>query len=1471
VNEILTFICFIEFPARKIRDKNDDEEGVVMATDVTATKTTEVESFEDNYYESKRKENVEIDREFYTKEEIESSRYTTYNGRNVPPGTNPREVFEPRVSEPRHYDPSEQVKDGEFDPPINAQGEFEPRISDPQYHEPSEHVPQGKEGFLPGAKTSTPTRHVHPSSDTELVNFRSFDVDVDRYSDRSLPLGGHKTKTQYYSVEDLIRASQETNVETNIETNVETNIETKEETNTEMNMERKVETKVKKEDSGSDGPEVPRVGEYEKYVPPRETRENEPVIRAVHADIQESQPDGIDNDQARVVPSSYNVNTQRPLLVPRTSKDSDENMSPRDKRPDEHSGTYEDSKEFYGYRRSDVKNEYESKNKENVSPRYGKQKDSDYPMKDEGMSQQYNRERDSGRSTKDRYEHKSTVTSKVFDNQDQRREFPKDNREQPDDDRKFEESKEFYGYRQSKTGAEPRDDVRQRYNKTSGDQSKDGKWEETKEFYGFRTSKTASKENLLDEHGKDSGRQPKWEQNQEFYGYRESKTGNEFASPQDERSQTSGSTTKTRTVKESREFFGFRSFGSSENISKGGRDGQAWQESKEFFGFRRKQVVNGQGRFAEGRQQERPQSLQQRAVNGKPLYLQSADDKRREEWLKESKDVDMKDESGNNDDTNRPYDKRPYEKQSYEKQPYDKRPYEKQPYEKQPYEKQPHEKSPYDQRPYEKQPYVKQPYEKQPTEKQTPAEELPDEIITKSEEQENLMAMDDSQDFENKFEESREFYGYRRPEELPRSAAYEQYERPKSRSENIPPASDEITTREVKSTRYTEQQTRERTEYKSSEPEIKDSRMDDVFMQPDDAPQDSRPTGEYDHTRKYDPTRKFAPAKPHESTDPNELAREKHMFNILEIPSSRKVIPLVSDTAPKMETSQTTTTTETTTTKRLHTRSQRDSLRREPRQPDSPEPEGSDVGMKMFRQRSLPRKHGHPISSDEKSKELPRKMTKKTDEPDLSQVDPDFANKFREITEKRKKKTTKMTETTTKSAAESCDKNVEELVNVFNTLEHIQKTADKKGDKTIQPGQVKKIVKGQTLGEPTEKENNLSPATSVSQKLNEIENILDSVDKNRQRGMRGKPEDNELRDTPPSTRQTRHTYTTRETRETREERETRETREKRKWKPRTSDDLITKQEEMSVESFLDDEEMRDEPAGNERPSRGEHAGPGETTREQPRPWTYTDSSPYRPDRRPRRYDKTRSRDDDDEIYRAQIKKSREKSWRDTRTTRKQKYDSKSDGEIEGFKSTPFGERVITPGTPVNIRLYGLNLQKINQDRAQNLNWEMFPNSEVPVDESVGRTQVQKQPFGVGQIPENKMPVDESIDRTVVTKQPFDVEQMPGDEPRTEEPTIDRSHVTPTDLPPFQNDEPQSKDLSMREQEEPLYRRQERLPRKRDAPIARLDSLDYDKVTSREVMWSPPPVSKVRPEKKPWGEIPTGERPPEKIPFEEVSG
>ena len=1355
----------IEFPTRKIRERNNNEDGVVVvATDITATKTTEVENFPENYekkdhFEETKRENIEVDREYYTKEEIERSRYSAYNGRDVTPGINRQEEYDPRVSDPRQYEPSEEVNGEDYDVPINAQGEYEPRVSDHSYHDPPEHFPHDARG--PGGKTSTPAGNVHPSSDTELVNFRSFDIEVERYSDRSLPLGGHKTKTQYYSVEDLIRATQE-------EEGVE---------------------KVPG-DGSDDGPEIPRVGEYENYIPPQETREDDPATRGPHAGDQQVQPD--ESEKPRVVPSTYEVKTQRPLLVPRRDRKTDsrdkDDLSPRDGTPetDEHSGTYEESKDFYGYRRTQV-DELENENKENVR-------------------RQYSNEKGSGRPTKEkRDEYKSPGTNREFDNQDQDQEMPKDNRALSDDDRQFQESKEFYGYRQSRTGGEPHD-VRQRYdeNKGSGDQSKTTQWQETKEFYGYRTSRTGSKENLLNENEEDNRQPQKWEQNQEFYGYRESKTGNGFARPEDDMKQTNSNTRNTKTFKESREFYGFRSFGSSENISKGSRDGQVWEESKEFFGFRRK-VVDGQIHFAE--HHDRPGSPSMRKIEEKPLYLESADDKR---------------ERNTSGKKNLPDDKRPYDKRP----PYQKPP----PYEKRP----PHQKP----RPYDKQhPYDKQrPYDKRPPyEKPPPMEKPPEERIEKSQEQDNLMSVDDGQEPGNKFEESREFYGYRPPEQLPRSAAYEQY---------IPPG-ERKTTRdyEEKSTRYTERQTRETnvTEHKrqASEPEIRDTRTNDVYMQPDDVP--GEPTGKYDPATRYGPTGE---------DDSSDMPRDRHMFNILEIPSSKKVIPLVSDIAPDIETTQT-TTTETKTSKRLHTRSQRDNLRREASQPEQTEPDSSDVGMKMFRQRSLPRKHGLPTSPEEKNKELPSKITKKSDEPELSQVDPDFANKFREITEKRKpeaNKTTKTTETTTKGAAESGNKNVEELVNVFNTLEHIQKTTDKKTDRTVQPRQVKKIVKGESLDKPEGKQNNLSPESTVSQKLNEIEGILDSVDKNTQRGTRHKPGEKDKpthrrdeRDTSSLTRKTRETYTTRETRETRKERETRETRERHGWKPRTPDEQVTKQEEMSVESFLDDDE----------PMLDEHDRRGKPTGEEP-----LDRSPHRTDRRPRGYDVTRSRDDDDEIYQAQMRKSREESWRDTRKSRKKKYDSKSDGEIEGFKSTPFGDRVITPGTPVNIRLYGLNLQKSKDDRSQDLNWELL-SSEVPVDESVGRTQLRKQPFDVEQMPDTQMPVDESVDRTAVNVQPLDVEQMPGDEPRTEEPTIDRSHVRPTDV----NVPPQTmKDLSMREQEEPLYRRQERLPRKRDAPVAKSDSLDDDQVTSQVIKWSHAPVSKVRSEKEPSSKMPRSESP-----------
>ena len=1376
-----------------------------MATDVTETKTTEVENFEDNetrdVYENKYKENAQIDREFYSKEEIEGSRYSVYNGSDVGKGLNTLGEFEPRYSEPLHYESREQVANGDFEPPINDRGEFVPR----QY-EPSEQNNRSNEGSFPPGKTSTPTGHVYPSSDTELVNFRSFDVDIEQQSDRSLPLGGHKTKTQYYSVEDLIRAAKEE------------------------------EENLEKADSGSDGPEVPRgYGEYEKYEPPREARVDDHPIRGSREDHpnlgsqgdgptydrphEEPHPNGMDYETSRVIPTPYDVKTQRPLLVPRREKETDGLVTedPRDGtlENDVNSGRNED-----GYRRAEVRNEYDRNNKETFGQQYGEENESSRPTEDDKMGP---------RKAKDI---------------------------QGDDEREFEESKEFYGYREPENGAEPRDDVRQQNEeKTSSiHQSENG---ETKEFYGYRTSKTGGQfvREGIPQYGqdRDGARPPNgdWRENQEFYGYRQSKTSNGFVGPEHEQQRTSGNTTTTRTFKESKEFYGYRTFGSSENISKkgrggregqtesrqfygyrtfgsseniskngrngregqieskefygyrtfgssenvsrdsrGGRDGQIWEESKEFFGFRRRQVVDGQTHFAESGHQDRPYAPLQK-MERKPLYLQSADDKRR--------DQEMITESRDNDED---YENEPLEKGSQEKRPYKKEPYDKrQPSDEQSYEKHPHEKqSPFEGRFYEKQP---------------PPERRPDEHVTRTNEPENLMSVDDEQDLDKEFEETGEFYGYRSGQELPRSAAYEQYERPQSRSEISPQFTEEIMrdrsparVYDGKSKSYAERHTRDTNvaNYRdqTTEPEIKDSRIDDMYTQPEFAP------GEY---------------------DPNYPPREKHMFNTLEIPSSKKVIPLVSDVAPNVEKGQ--TSTSETTTKRLHTRSQRDTLRREARQPDQAVPEGTDVGMKMFRQRSLPRKHGLPPSSDDKNKELPPKITKKSDEPNLSQVDPDLAKKFRVITDKRKKKakaTTKTTETTTKSAAETCNKNVEELVNVFNTLEHIQKKVDKNSDKCIPPGQVKKIVKGETLDKPSGNDGRLSPATSISHNLHKIENILDSVDKNRQRGTQ-RPEHKQ----PPrkfddgrderSTRTTRKTYTKHETRETREKRE------KHAWKPHTSDDIITKQE-MPVESFLQDEPSQDK-----------------SSVIPVRLWSYTDRSPYRLDRRPRGYDKTRSRDDGDEIYQAQLRKSREESWKDIRKSRKKKYDSKSDGEIEGFKSTPFGGRVITPGTPVNIRLYGMNLEKSKEDRANNLNWELLTESGAPVEEIVDRT--EKKPVDVKQIPDAEMPVDEHIGLTQRARQLFELEQFPGDEPRAEEPTIGKTNARSADInipPSFR--EPRMGDRSMEEQHEPLYRRQGRFPRGRDAPIARSDPLDDNKIRSQEIKWSHPPVSKVRPDKKP---------------------
>ncbi|XP_028393860.1 uncharacterized protein LOC114518129 [Dendronephthya gigantea] len=690
-----------EFPARKIRERKSNEENVVIATDVTVTKTTEAENFADNetgdlYETDKYKENAQIDREFYTKEEIEGSRYSEYNSSGVRPGLNARGDFESRYSETPRYKSPEQVDVGDFEPPINDQGEFVSR----QY-EPSGQNNRRTGGRFPPGKTSTPTGHVYPSSDTELVNFRSFDIDIEQQSDRSLPLGGHKTKTQYYSVEDLIRAAKEE------------------------------EENLEKADSGSDGPEVPRgYGEYEKYEPPRETRMVDEPVHGSHEDHpdsgsqgdgpasdqprEEPRPNGMDYETSRVIPTSYDVKSQRPLLVSRREKDTDgqEKEDPRDGTVEGnvHSGRYGDSREFYGYRRAEVGNEYEDNNKETLGgEQYGKENDSNRPTEDNKVGSQNGKDVES------------------------------------DDEGEFEESKEFYGYRKPpKHEAEPQDDARQQYDekKSSSHQSEDRKYEQTNEFYGYRTTKAGGQfpREGIPQYGqkRDNARPPNgdWGQNQEFYGYRQSETSNGFVRPEHEQQQTSDNTTTTHTFKESKQFYGYRTFGSSENISKKGRggregqtesrefygyrtfgsseniskgrggregqieskefygyrtfgssenvsrdprgvrDGQIWEESKEFFGFRRRQVVDGQTHFAVSGHQDRPSSPFQRKMEGKPLYLESADHKNQSL------------ETGS-------YEKRPYENETYDKRP----PSNEQPYEGHPYAKQ----SPFEERPYEKQ------------------------------------------------------------------------------------------------------------------------------------------------------------------------------------------------------------------------------------------------------------------------------------------------------------------------------------------------------------------------------------------------------------------------------------------------------------------------------------------------------------------------------------------------------------------------------------------------------------------------------------------------------------------------------------------------------------------------------------------------------------------------------------------------
>ena len=59
---------------------------------------------------------------------------------------------------------------------------------------------------LSGVRTSTPTRRELPSSDTEVV-LQNYDADGEQSSNRSLPVGHRKTTTKYYSVVELRRST----------------------------------------------------------------------------------------------------------------------------------------------------------------------------------------------------------------------------------------------------------------------------------------------------------------------------------------------------------------------------------------------------------------------------------------------------------------------------------------------------------------------------------------------------------------------------------------------------------------------------------------------------------------------------------------------------------------------------------------------------------------------------------------------------------------------------------------------------------------------------------------------------------------------------------------------------------------------------------------------------------------------------------------------------------------------------------------------------------------------------------------------------------------------------------------------------------------------------------------------------------------------------------------------------------------
>ncbi|XP_046859443.1 uncharacterized protein LOC124452860 isoform X2 [Xenia sp. Carnegie-2017] len=1006
-----------EFPTRKIRQQHVDEDTdlVVIAKDVTITESKHVS-------DSNHPKDIGID-----------------------------------------FQQTDNIDENSNYPPIDDKDEFKRRHENSRYD---------LQPYLSSEKNKA-------SSDTELVNFQSFD-EVERWSDKSLPLGGHKTKTQYYSVEDLIKASTEEDLK-------------------EAGME-------------GEGPEIPRIGAYENYQPPRDTRKIDG----------ENDVPTFENEQPEIIPNA--LNTQ--VTENRNLQENESKVIPADAYPvkyiekeqhDSNAYLYEESKIFFGYRRKEEVNEADNQVTEETSVQNHQDNVNSYPSKDSYTSSEYDLH---GPTGDEQLRNEEKNNPKSF----------------PDDDSKYEKNKGFYkGKQEGSHRRDQSDGVYQHKDQTTRDDSKI--WHETKEFYGFR--KTASVESLS--HVDNQGQTQKWEQNQEFYGFKQSKTGEEFASPQ-YKTQGSGDD-PTNIFTESREFYGFRRFGSSENVSKRGGEGQHWEESREFFGFRREKIVDDQTHFAASEQLKKPQSFHQK-VDTKPLYLEEA-------------------KNGSSDRKRQHENNRAYDERVKENQPNDTKSHEQQSY---------------------------GPNEKQPRQ----------EPVMKSTEQENLMLVDDSRDLE----ESLEFPHYTRPEDLPRSSAYEQYERP------------------------------------------------------------------------------VTPLQEEPMPDPvHDEGQDDKEETVIDVP------------------------TETLLTESLPTQQSRDTIQREvsKTEEETPNSESSDVGLKMFRQRSLQR-------NDKKSR-FSEEIGKRADKTGKTEPIAARANKLKETTRKSDS-------ITKRSAIEK--KNVEELVSVFNTLENVQKTT----------------------------ENSKTVDTKTSNYLGKNDDILDSVDKNIQ--------DEETQKTFESVREPETTHDDQDKQE----------------------DVVVKREEIPVEAFAH-----------------------EKSKQFPK---YKKLIPYR---KPRGYDSRRSRDDDDEVYRAEIRKSREDSWNQRRMSSKKNSGSKSDGEIEGFKTT-FRKRVITPGTPVNIRLYGLNLQKTDQKKVFDVDWDLVDNTQIMVNENVEQTLLEKESVDMEEISDERVPVNEMMNPTKVSKSTFYLEQIPGNESVINDPYVEKhSFVIPgTDG-----------DLSytLPEQQKPIYLSEQQLPMKRE--------------------------------------------------------